>query len=205
MYKNGIKISQFVDNGKTLSLHELEGSLVGDLKVKTIDITHRSNEIFKNGESSFAEKDLAICKWLHSEDVEDAAEKMIIADSGGNIISISDGVLGSVGFINSKNEIKAFRKAKKRSLVTYHNHHWSSNFSEEDIEVLMKQSKIKESVVVCNNKKIYRLSCDKIFDNLENNVIIEYDKYYKLYNGNEKKVVQKLCEIFGLKYSEGDM
>lgn len=48
-------------------------------------------------------------------------------------------------------------------------------------------------------------SSDKIFDNPENNVIIEYDKYYKLYNGNEKKVVQKLSEIFGLKYLEGDM
>ena len=35
--------------------------------------------------------------------------------------------------------------------------------------------------------------------------VLWYNEYYKLYNGNRKKVVQKLCEIFGLKYSEGDM
>ena len=168
MFRSETKINQFVDNGRTLTLAEMEGSIGDSSSVKTVDITYRSSEIFKGNERSFKEKDYAICKWLHSEDVADRVEKKVITDIKGNIISIGEGVIGSVGFTNTENEIKAFRKAKNRSLVTYHNHHWNSNFSAEDIEILMTQSKIGESVIVCNNKNIYRLSCAKTFDNLEN-------------------------------------
>ena len=203
MFKSGTKIDQFVDNGRTISLADMEGFIGGSSSVKAVDITYRSSEIFKGTERNFKEKDYAVCKWLHSEDVADRVEKKVITDGKGNIISIGEGVIGSVGFTNTEGEIKAFRKAKNRSLVTYHNHHWNSNFSAEDIEVLLTQSKIGESVIVCNNKNIYRLSCNKIFDNLENKVKIEYDKYYSIYKGDRQKVVQELCKIFWLKYSEG--
>lgn len=112
---------------------------------------------------------------------------------------MEQGGIGTVGFSGSKNEKKVFAKAEARSLTSYHNHHYNTGFSPNDIEVLVNQSSIGTSVVVCNNGDIHKLSCKKVFKSIQESVINDYKNLLRKYK-RFGTIMKKMCELYDLEY-----
>lgn len=206
MYKDGTPMSQFVDNGKTLTLDQLreKAGIYTEGHVKSVDITSRKSEVYSDDSLDKNAKHNAICRWLHYEDAKTGIENMVIADFDGNILVMNSGTTGEVKFSDTKRERNAFMKASERSLTIYHNHSLNSSFSGEDIDVLIRQSRIRKSYIVCKSKLLYSLevSAGRRF-NLTDDIIKQYNNLYELFNKDSHKTTAEIARMYGLVYKSG--
>lgn len=200
LFKDGVRIEQFIDNGSVVPLARLVEDLgftnlkneseslleEQDIITTSIDVTKRKKEIKITKEMSFEERRDSIVDWVVTNGLQDKCEYRVLADRKNNIINITKGEEHSVGY--SEKLVKKILKYPSNSIIEYHNHNSNSAPSFSDLSSNVSFSQFFESIISTKHGQKYSLQRGsmKVAD-LE----AMKAKYYTKFNEYKKKLAEE--------------